>query len=118
MVAHGFYRDGGAVEITPPSKLLTWAAGIKMSKLTFQRGETAIEDQLEIAKLSLAQDDGGKRLGFRSQLALPGGIARNQILEDSAMGRVGHLEEVYVIWDCAATTREEDNTLGKYTQVV
>ena len=64
-------------------------------ELTFQGRETAIEDQLKIAKLSLCQSDGGKLLGFLGQLTLPGSVARQQILKDTAMGRVGHLEYVW-----------------------
>jgi hypothetical protein len=56
----------------------------KAQRLTFQWGEATIQYEFQIAKLSLAQHDGRKLLGFRVELLAPRRITRNQIFEGSA----------------------------------
>lgn len=57
---------------------------------TFERRETTVEDQLEIAKLSLGQSDGRKSLGLGVELLVAGSIAGEEILQDTAVRWVGH----------------------------
>lgn len=59
---------------------------------TFKRGKAAVENQLEVAKVALRQDDGGQRLGFRGKLGLARKVAGKEVLEDAAVGSVGHGE--------------------------
>lgn len=47
---------------------------------TFQRRETTIEDQLEIAKVTLRQGEGGKLLGLSQELGLARQIAGKEVL--------------------------------------
>jgi hypothetical protein len=58
---------------------------IKAAKHTFKWRETAIENQLKIAQLSLCQDNGRERLGFSSELCLSGQVSGEEILEDAAV---------------------------------
>lgn len=50
---------------------------------TLQRGEATVDDELEIAKLALVQDDGRELLGLRGQLVAARGIASDEVLEDT-----------------------------------
>lgn len=76
---------------------------------TFQRREASAQDQLQIAQLPLAENDGLELLCLVVKLLASGRITRNQVLEDAAccssalhpcacgrcehtMGRVGHVE--------------------------
>ena len=63
---------------------------------TFEGRETAIEDQLEIAKLPVSQNDGGKLLSLSRELALSREVSRQEILQLAAMRRVRH--DVVVRW--------------------
>lgn len=64
--------------------------GTRCRQFTFERRETTVQDQFEIAKLSLAQDDGGKSLGLGGELIVSGSIPGKEILEDTAVRWVGH----------------------------
>ena len=57
---------------------------------TFQRREAAIEDQLEIAKVSLIEDQSRELLRLINELGLARKIASEEVLEDAAVGRVRH----------------------------
>jgi hypothetical protein len=57
---------------------------------TFQRRETAIEQQLEIAQLALAEEQSRQGLGLGRKLGMARQVSRDQVLEDAAVGRVGH----------------------------
>jgi hypothetical protein len=50
---------------------------------TLKRGEATVDDQLEIAKLALVEDDGGELLGLGGELIAARSIAGNQILKDT-----------------------------------
>lgn len=52
-------------------------------QLTLKRGEASIEDQLEITKLTLIEDNGRKLLGLFNELLATRGITSNEILEDT-----------------------------------
>jgi hypothetical protein len=67
----------------------TWGSG-----RTFKRRETAIEQQLEIAELALAEEESLEGLGFRGKLGLARQIPRDQVLEHAAVGSVGHLGDL------------------------
>jgi hypothetical protein len=51
---------------------------------TLQRREATVDDQLEIAKLALVQDNGRELLGLCEEFIAAGSIAGNEILEDTA----------------------------------
>ena len=51
---------------------------------TFQRREATVDDELEIAKLTLVQDNGRELLGLSEELIAARSIAGNEILEDTA----------------------------------
>lgn len=51
---------------------------------TLERRETTVENQLQVAKLPLRQDNGGQTLGLVGQLLSAGSIAGNEVLEDAA----------------------------------
>ena len=57
---------------------------------TFERGEAAIEDQLEIAEVALGKDEGRELLSLDGILGLARQIASEEVLEDAAVGSVGH----------------------------
>lgn len=58
--------------------------------LTLERTEATVHDQLEITQLALSQKHGGEGLGLSSELVMAGGIAGEEVLEDTTVGRVGH----------------------------
>jgi hypothetical protein len=51
---------------------------------TLQRREATVDDELEIAKLALVQDNGGELLGLSGELIAARSIASNKILKDTA----------------------------------
>jgi hypothetical protein len=51
---------------------------------TLQRREATVDDQLEIAKLALVQDNGRELLGLCEEFIAAWSIAGNEILEDTA----------------------------------
>lgn len=51
---------------------------------TFQGREASVENQLQIAELSLIKHESRKRLSFSFELLSPRRIASNKILEDTA----------------------------------
>jgi hypothetical protein len=51
---------------------------------TLERGEASVEDELEIAQLSLVQHHGGECFGLVGQLFSARGIASDEVLEDTA----------------------------------
>ena len=53
----------------------------RIARLTFEGRETTVEDQFEIAKLALVEDNGWKLFSFRGELLLARGIAGEQVLE-------------------------------------
>lgn len=57
---------------------------------TLQRTETAIENQLQVAKLTLRQVNGRQCLCLSDELLTAGGIAGEKVLEDATMRRIGH----------------------------
>lgn len=57
---------------------------------TFQRREATVHDQLKIAKLPLGESDGRERIGLRGELFVTRSIAGDQVLEDTAVGWIGH----------------------------
>jgi hypothetical protein len=57
---------------------------------TFKGREATAEQQLEIAKLALAEEECGQCLGLRGELGVTRGVAREQVFEDAAVGRVRH----------------------------
>lgn len=68
---------------------------IEVSGLTLERRETTIHDQLEITKLTLGQDQSREGLSLLLKLASFGSIASDEILQDAAVGWVGHDDTVY-----------------------
>jgi hypothetical protein len=68
---------------------------------TFEGRETTVEDQLQIAKLSLGQSDGRKSLGLGRELIVSGSISGEEILEDTSVGWVGHC----VSWEVVSEGR-------------
>jgi hypothetical protein len=50
---------------------------------TLERGEATVDDELEIAKLALVEDDGGELLGLGGELSVARSIAGNKILKDT-----------------------------------
>lgn len=58
--------------------------------LTFKWRKATVEDQLEIAKLTLSQDEGSKRLGLGGELIVTRGIAGEQVHEDATVRGVRH----------------------------
>lgn len=44
--------------------------------------------------MTLSQDDSGKLLGFSSEFGMAGGIAGEEVLEDTTVRRVGHCEGI------------------------
>lgn len=65
---------------------------------TFKRRETAIEQQLEIAELALAEEQRREGLCFGRKLGMARQIAGDQVLEDAAVRRVRHF------WDAGRLT--------------
>ena len=55
-----------------------------------QRGEATVDDEFEIAKLTLGEDELGERVGFLTKLSSNGSIANEQVLEDTTVRSVGH----------------------------
>jgi hypothetical protein len=51
---------------------------------TLQRREATVDDELEIAKLALVQNNGGELLGLSGELIAARSIASNKILKDTA----------------------------------
>jgi hypothetical protein len=52
-------------------------------ELTLKRGEASVEDQLEITKLTLIEDNGRQLLGLFNELLATGSIASDEVLEDT-----------------------------------
>jgi hypothetical protein len=51
---------------------------------TLERGESSVEDEFEIAQLTVTEDNGWQSLGLSGELSSSRRIAGNKILEDSA----------------------------------
>lgn len=64
----------------------------KANGRTLQRTEATVHNQFEIAELALGEDGGRERLGLSGQLVVDGSIAGEEVLEDTAVGRIGHIE--------------------------
>ena len=56
-----------------------------------ERGEASVQDKLDIAQLAVVEDDGREGLGLLGQFLSSWSIAGNQVLEDAAVGWVGHV---------------------------
>lgn len=65
------------------SQICTRQRLYSLLQLTLKRGEASIEDQLEITKLTLIEDNGRKLLGLFNELLATRGITSNEILEDT-----------------------------------
>jgi len=52
-------------------------------QLTLERGEASVEDQLEITKLTLIENNGRQLLGFFNELLATRSIASDEVLEDT-----------------------------------
>lgn len=77
--------------------LLSQNIGAFQRELTLERRETAIENQLQVAKVALRQGQGGEGLSLLEELVVARGIAGKEVLEDAAVGRVGHCEDVICV---------------------
>ena len=66
-------------------------------RLTFEGRETTVEDQFEIAEVTLSQDKRRQGLGLCVQFGLAGQIAGEEVLKDAAMRSVGHFWGI--IWE-------------------
>lgn len=81
------HAEEGTVDQTV---LLDDAIVVLLSHEALQRGKATSDDQLQITKLTLGQQECGQRLCLGGQLSIAGSIAGQQVLEDTAVGRVGH----------------------------
>lgn len=59
---------------------------------TLKRREAAVKDELKIAKVALGQGESRELVGLGKELGLARRVTREEVLEDTAMGRVGHGE--------------------------
>ncbi len=57
-----------------------------------ERGEAAVDDELEIAELTLGEHELGERVRLGAQLRRDGSIAHEQILEHTTVRSVGHID--------------------------
>lgn len=57
---------------------------------TFEGREAAGDEQFEIAQLALGEEQRGERLGLGRELRLARQVACQEVLEDAAVGSVGH----------------------------
>jgi hypothetical protein len=62
------------------------------SKRTLKRTETTVHDQFKIAQLALSEHDGGKSGGLGLELVVAGSIASDEVLEDTTVRSVSHIE--------------------------
>lgn len=62
-----------------------------MIPLTFKWRKTTVQDQLEITKLALGQDESSEGLGLCCELIVTRSIAGEQVLEDTSVGGIRHL---------------------------
>ena len=85
------WRTWGGANIIAPLWRETGEPGEE--KHTLKWGETTAQDQLEITKLALGEDDGGESLGLSSKLVVSWSIAGEEVLQDPTMWRVGHYEQ-------------------------
>lgn len=74
-------RVGGDIGEGAAETQKVWAG----AELTLQRRETTVQDELEIAQLPLAEDDGGEPVGLLRELLAARSIAGNQVLEDTTL---------------------------------
>lgn len=65
---------------------------VEQGSHTFERRETTVEDQLEIAKVTLGEDESRELLRLGLELGLARQIASEEVLEDTAVGSVGHCD--------------------------
>ena len=68
------------------------SARSSVRKQTFKRREAAIENQLQVAKVTFRKDKRRKSLRLGGQLGLSGQVASKEVLEDTTVGRIGHCE--------------------------
>jgi hypothetical protein len=52
-------------------------------KLTLKRREASVQDELEVTKLTLIEDNGGQLLGLCNEFLATRSITSNEILEDT-----------------------------------
>lgn len=84
---------------------------VELHEHTFQRTETTIENQLQITKLPLREDNGRQLLSFSLQLVVTGRVTSQQVLEDPSMWFVRHcvlfLQANLQIRDCNNPAQNE-----------
>lgn len=73
-----------------PAGIIPGSHALESMARTFERRETTVHDQLEIAQLALGEHDGGESLGLSGELGLAGSIAGEEVLEDTTVGGIGH----------------------------
>lgn len=61
---------------------------------TLERTEATVHDQLEIAKVTLGQDDSREGLGLCDELVMARSIASDEVLEDTTVGGISHFERM------------------------
>lgn len=88
------HGEEGAVSETV---VLDNAIVVLLSQETFERGEATIEDQLKIAKVSLAESKSGELLSLSFELGLARQVASEEVLKDTAVRSVGHCD-VKFLW--------------------
>lgn len=64
----------------PPAPI----GGGRWKPLTLERREATVQDELQIAELALIEHDSGESLCLIVELLAARGIARDQVLEDTA----------------------------------
>ena len=74
---------------------------------TFERREATVEDKLQIAEVALRQGQGGERLGLLEQGIMTRGIAGEEVLERTAVGRVGHVVGILGVCVLMSLARRE-----------
>jgi hypothetical protein len=90
---------GGAPKSTPHhhSGGNKRSSQVKQEAHTFERREATVEDQLKIAKVSLAESKSGEFLRLSLELGLARQIASEEVLKDTTVRSVGHCD-VKVLW--------------------
>ncbi len=82
-------RHGEEVSIGQTHGLET-AVVVNLVHETLERGETTVDDEFEIAKLTLGEDDLGEGVSLGGELRSDRSIAYEQVLEDTTVRSVGH----------------------------
>jgi hypothetical protein len=88
------HGEEGAVSETV---VLNDAIVVLLSQETFERREATVEDQLKIAKVSLAESKSRELLRLSLELGLARQIASEEVLKDTTVRSVGHCD-VKFLW--------------------